>query len=85
MTQRYESGTVWGLGLQPSVYKEGFVFRERVMFIERHAEGNYKTKHADSAETRLGSTILLYTDTYTQTQTHTQILRYKTKEVKKED
>ena len=48
------------------------------MFIERHAEGNYKTKHA---ETRLGSTILLlYTYTYTQTQTHTQIQRYKTKE-----
>ena len=55
------------------------------MFIERHAGGNYKTKHA---ETRLGSTtycILLYTYPYTQTQTHTQIHRYKTKEVEKED
>ena len=35
------------------------------MFIERHTEGNYKTKHA---ETRLGSTILPYTHTYTHTQ-----------------
>ena len=52
------------------------------MFIERHAEGNYKTKHA---ETRLGSTILPYTYTYTHTQMHMQIQRYKAKEVKKED
>ena len=37
------------------------------MFIERHAEGNYRTKHA---ETRLGSTILPYTYTYTRTQIH---------------
>ena len=34
------------------------------MFIERHTEGNYKTKHA---ETRLGSTILRFTYTYTDT------------------
>ena len=52
------------------------------MFIERHAEGNYKTNYA---ETRLGSTILPYTYTYTHTQIHTQIQRYKAKEVKKED
>ena len=39
------------------------------MFIERHAEGNYKTKHA---ETRLGSTILPYTYTYTNTHADTE-------------
>ena len=43
----------------------------RVMFIERHAEGNYKTKHA---ETRLGSTILPCTYTYTLTHIQTQTL-----------
>ena len=38
------------------------------MFIERHAEGNYKTKHT---ETRLGSTILLiHTHVHTDTVTH---------------
>ena len=51
------------------------------MFIERHAEGNYKTKHA---ETCLGSTILPYTYTHTRTHIHTQTQRYATK-VKKED
>ena len=52
------------------------------MFIERHAEGNYKTKHA---ETRLGSTILPCTYTYVHTQIHTQRRRHQAKEVKKED
>ena len=52
------------------------------MFIERHAEGNYKTKHA---ETRLGSTILPYTYTYRHTQIHTHRQIYETKEGKKED
>ena len=56
--------------------------REKLLFIERHAEGNYKTKHA---ETRLGSTILPYTYTYVHTQIHTQRRRHQAKEVKKED
>ena len=37
---------------------------EKVMFTDRNAEGTYKIKHT---ETRLGSTILPYTYTFTLT------------------
>ena len=56
--------------------------REKLLFVERHAEGSYKTKHA---KTRLGSTILPYTYTYTHTQIHTYRQIDETKEGRKED
>ena len=50
------------------------------MFIERHAEGNYKTKHAETARFYY-TTIHIHVHRYTKTHA-TQ--RYATK-VKKED
>ena len=41
-------------------------FREKLLFIERHAEGNYKTKHAKTARFYY-TTIHIHVPTYTDT------------------
>ena len=44
--------------------------RERVMFIERHAEGNYRTKHAETARFYY-TTIHIHGHRYTDTGAYT--------------
>ena len=47
--------------------------REKLLFIERHAEGNYKTKHAKTARFYY-TTIHIHVHTYTNAHADTEIL-----------